>query len=237
MKLELSNLSLKNKIMKVIKKISIVLYVIVLAAVGGIAYYFYHKYQTLKNNPGQAELNEVKVLVEKVGKLIELPDETPTIATVLDKEKLKDQPFFKNAENGDKVLVFINAKKAILYRPSNNKIIEVAPLTIEEGSNSESPGTEKKAEAAVKIALLNGTDNPSLLDETERKIKENLEDVEIVKKGSASKKNYKKTIVEDVSGNFSSLASEIAKLLSGEVGTLPQGENKPEADIIVLLGK
>lgn len=51
-------------------------------------------------------------------------DETPTIATVSDITKLQGQPFFAKAQNGDKVYVYSNAKKAILYRPSENKIIE-----------------------------------------------------------------------------------------------------------------
>lgn len=73
---------------------------------------------------------ENKALVEKVGTLIALPNnETPTIATVNDLDKLSSQPFFDNAELGDKVLIYAKAKKAVLYRPSQNKIIELAPLS------------------------------------------------------------------------------------------------------------
>ena len=57
-------------------------------------------------------------------------DETPTLATVSDPEKLKDQRFFVNAVKGDKVLVYSLAKKAILYSPSLDKIIEVAPVNV-----------------------------------------------------------------------------------------------------------
>ncbi|MBP6883155.1 hypothetical protein KBC14_02075 [Candidatus Woesebacteria bacterium] len=99
------------------------------------SYYFYTKYQQaqkLLKNPQQVSLEQTKSVVDKVGKLIALPnDETPSLATVQDKSKLKDQPFFKNAVNGDKLLLFIKAKKAILYRESNNKIIEVAPINIQ----------------------------------------------------------------------------------------------------------
>lgn len=99
------------------------------------SYYFYTKYQQaqkLLKNPQQVSLEQTKSVVDKVGKLITLPnDETPSLATVQDKSKLKDQPFFKNAVNGDKLLLFIKAKKAILYRESNNKIIEVAPINIQ----------------------------------------------------------------------------------------------------------
>lgn len=72
---------------------------------------------------------ENKQLIAEVGKLIVLPaDEEPTIATVSDLDKLKDQPFFAKAQLGDKVLIYTNAKKAILFRPLDEKIIELAPL-------------------------------------------------------------------------------------------------------------
>jgi len=46
---------------------------------------------------------------------------------------LADQGFFKSAENGDKVLIFVNAGKAILYRPTLNKVVDVASVrTLEE---------------------------------------------------------------------------------------------------------
>jgi len=59
-----------------------------------------------------------------------LPNEKPTIATVEDRKKLTDQIFFKNARNGDKVLMYTQSKKAILYRRSENKVIEIAYLNI-----------------------------------------------------------------------------------------------------------
>ena len=114
----------------------LVLLVLLFLAAGYFAYHFYNRYQDfykqfqdLKNNPSALSKEETQALVDSVGKLVEIPkDETPTVATVLDKEKLKDQSFFQTAENGDKVLIFVNAKKAILYRPSTNKIVEIAPV-------------------------------------------------------------------------------------------------------------
>ena len=123
---------------------------LILVASGGI-YYFYSlslktskkyddlnkKYIELRDDPTKAAQDEADALVKEVGKLITLPeDEVPTIASVLDKSALADQPFFVNAENGDKLLIYSKAKKAILYRPSVNKIIEVAPLTLDNTSSS-----------------------------------------------------------------------------------------------------
>jgi hypothetical protein len=69
--------------------------------------------------------DEIKALVEEISKFMLLPDETPILATVSDLTQVQNQEFFKNAQNEDKVLIFQNAKKAILYRPSEKKIIEV----------------------------------------------------------------------------------------------------------------
>lgn len=68
---------------------------------------------------------EVEDLVKEVSKIIELPNETPVLATVTDLNKVQNQEFFAKAKTGDKVLVFVNSKKAILYRPDEKKIIEV----------------------------------------------------------------------------------------------------------------
>lgn len=104
--------------------------VAVILIAGG--YFYYQHTQTAKqtNNPAAAA-DEVKKLVEAVGKLIDLPTgETPTIATVTDIAKLKDQPFFQKAQNGDKVLIYGKAREAYLYDPVANKVISVAPLNV-----------------------------------------------------------------------------------------------------------
>lgn len=106
--------------------------VLVVAGALGAAGYFYNKYQQIWNDPQIVAKEEVKHLTERAGRLIELPkDETPTIATVSDKEQLKEQAFFNSAQNGDKLLLYAKAKKAFLYRLSEDKIIEVAPMIID----------------------------------------------------------------------------------------------------------
>jgi hypothetical protein len=80
----------------------------------------------------QAEVDKV---VSSVSRLMSLPeDEKPTVATVTDSEKIKDQVFFKNSKNGDKVLIYPKAQKAILYRPSENRIVEVGAVNIDQGN-------------------------------------------------------------------------------------------------------
>lgn len=99
------------------------------------AFYFYSEWKKAVTVPSAEE--EIGEVVAVVGEYMELPqEEVPTIATVIDKEKLQDQPFFSRAENGDKVLIYTNARKAILYRPTTKKVIEVAPIFFDEGENS-----------------------------------------------------------------------------------------------------
>ncbi len=83
----------------------------------------------LSSTSVSSEKDETQQLVDRLGKFMELPsNETPTLATVSDVESLKAQVFFKNAQNSDQVLLYAEAGKAILYRPSTQKIIEVATI-------------------------------------------------------------------------------------------------------------
>ena len=99
--------------------------------VGGFAGYFWYEASALKKNPQKAAQDETQKLLANISALIVLPEgETPTIATVTDPERLKEQPFFANAQTGDKVLIYTNSRKAVLYNPTKNKIVEVAPINI-----------------------------------------------------------------------------------------------------------
>lgn len=212
----------------------IIMAVVFLAAIGS-GIYFYLQYQKVVKNPEIITKQETDWVVERANKLMDLPqDETPTLATVLDKEKIKDQEFFKKAENGDKVLVYTKAKKAVLYRPSTNKIIEVGPVYTDEAQKAAASGA---ITANSRIALLNGTTIAGLTNSAETKIKDKVSNVEISTKANAKKTDYIKTIVVDLKGSLGDQAKSIADALGGEVGSLPAGEDKPDADILVIVAK
>lgn len=207
--------------------------VIIAGAISAGGYYFW-QYQKIVKNPDIINKQETAWVLERVNKLIVLPqDETPTMATVLDKDKVKDQEFFKNAENGDKLIVYAKAKKAVLYRPNINKIIEVAPVYTDTQKAEELGAITKN----LKVALLNGSTTPGLTNAAETKITETVPNVEITLKENAKKTNYTKTIVVDVNGSMADQAKKIADALGGEVGSLPDGENKPDADVLVIVAK
>lgn len=123
--------NLRQSLTPMTRNIIVGLLVLFVVSFGG-AVYFYSK---SNNNPQKNAVNDLNKTILLVGKLMVLPvDETPTLATVSDPAKLKDQPFFANAKTGDKVLIYSNARKAILYSPLLNKIVEVAPVNL--GANA-----------------------------------------------------------------------------------------------------
>ncbi len=120
----------KEKISKLPKVLKYLMPITTIIALG-FAGFMYFQIVELKKSPQTALAKETKDLVAKVSKLVVLPvDEQPTIATVSDPVALKDQPFFVNAQKGDKVLIYTNSKKAFLYSVTLNKMLDVAPLNI-----------------------------------------------------------------------------------------------------------
>lgn len=111
-------------------KVLVIVGAVVLIAALGAAGYFYWQYTALKSNPATVETEKTARITDKVGKLYALPNEKATIAEISDKEKLKDQAFFSNAQNGDFLLLYPDAKLAIIYREKENKLINVGPISL-----------------------------------------------------------------------------------------------------------
>lgn len=91
--------------------------------------------------------SEAQMLVATVGRLIALPtDEEPTIATVTELAPLSNQPFFTHAKVGDRVLIYVKNRRAILYDPLKDKILEVGPfsLTSDASESAQHPQTQSE---------------------------------------------------------------------------------------------
>lgn len=209
------------------KRLSTIILIIVAVIAAFSAVHFYRAYQNIKKDPTTVSKQEVASVVAQVGKLMQLPtDETPTVATVQDVTKLKDQDFFKSAKNGDKLLAYTKAKTAILYRPSTNKVVKVAPIYISDNSSS------------VNVAIYNGTKNGDATNGVADKVKAAVATATISSTGDAASKKYTKTTVIDVTGSNSDAAQKIATALDGTVGSLPSGETAPSgASILVIVGE
>lgn len=107
----------KNKIINFL----VVVIILILAFWGG---YSYGQLEKTKNNIKDSENSSM--LIDRVSSLYLVPKgEVPTIATVSDPQAVKEKSFFTLSEKGDKVLIFTSIGKAILYRPSIDKIVEV----------------------------------------------------------------------------------------------------------------
>jgi hypothetical protein len=129
--------------MKKTTKIILAVLLLLILASAASAGYFYKKYDDIKKNPNKVAEDQIAALMKEMSQFTELPkDETPTLATVTDKDKLKDQDFFKNAENGDKILIYTASRKVILYRPSQKRIIDFTPLMIGDTSQSSQPNSK-----------------------------------------------------------------------------------------------
>lgn len=224
-------------------------------AASGVAAYFYVQY---KNAPvpktAEDELGQIKSII---GKMIELPDETPTLATINDKSKLEKSSFFDRAENGDKVLLYTNAKKAILFRPSTQKIIDVTTINVADSTvtapvTDVSPVVDAPKEAMVdeqmttpaetpvplRLALYNGTMKIGVTNTLEDSIISKFPAVTVEKKEKAVKSDYAETQVIDLSGKNADFVSKLAEAIGGKVvATLPEGEVNPGTDILVIVGQ
>lgn len=91
------------------------------------------KLRQLSTPQGQAvqAQQETKKILEALKKLAAIPDEQPLVATVINaQESAKESSFYELAQNGDKLVLFQNAERAYLYRPSQNLIVNVGPLVL-----------------------------------------------------------------------------------------------------------
>lgn len=228
--------------------------ILLLIGVSGGGIYLYTEYRNvsqelveLQTDPDAVNRRDAEELVKQIGRLTELPvGEEPTVATVSDVDSVKDQSFFRNAENGDRVLIYTEARRAILYRPSTDKIIEVGPVTIGDnvGLNSEDQiegdGTETEesgASTGFRLAFSNATPTAGLTTTASDELTEKLPelDFEIVSRTDANA-SYDGTTVIVLGSGYAGAAQQIADILGGVVGELPEGEPTPDADVLVLLG-
>ncbi len=228
-------------IMKIVDALKIrkfLFWALVIVAIVGSAgsVYFYKQYSALKANPDAQAQKESAALIAALGKHIVLPsDETPSVVTIVDKSKLSDQPFFKSAENGDILFAYINTKEAILYRPSADRIVQVASINVSAPADA-TVSNDTKAET-VSVAYENGTATAGLSAAAEKTVNDTYANFTTSVVTTAVKTDYTSTIVVDISGKHAKEAAEIAKLLGGSVSALPEGEVAPNADLLVISGK
>lgn len=190
--------------------------------------------QGLKEDPNKIAKEETAKIVALVGKLVILPEgEEPVLATVTDKEKLKDQPVFAKAENGDKILIYSAAQKAYIYNPTNNLIVDVVPVNMGETPITIS-GTD--VNNPLKVVLVNGTKTVGLTNTLEQRIiDKKVLGISVTSKATAKSSDYDKTLVIDLTGKWGSQATQLATLVGGVVAT-QSAEDRPAGDLMIIVG-
>jgi hypothetical protein len=208
-----------------------------------VAGYFYYQF---RNSAQVADAKEIEELSEAIGAVMMLPEgEAPTLATVTDKDKLSEQPFFQKSENGDKVLIYSNTGRAILYRPSTKKIVDVTTVNVNTPpaetpvvATPEPVAVEEAVPSIARVALFNGSKTVGITNLKEKQLMVAFKNIAVVSKDSAKKNDYTQTIVVDITGKSIELSQQMAESLGGIVAGLPNGETAPaDADILVIVGQ
>jgi hypothetical protein len=253
-----------DKITKLIQKpvfwVAMVVIILILGVLT-LGIYQYSRMQSeiskLKQTPANGQLTDERQreLIAEVSSKISLPaDEKPTVAVVSDINRLKEQQFFSAGQNGDVVLIYMNARKAILYRPQEKKIIEVAPVNLSNnqasvsaqtvaGAQTTTPaptnGTSPSTTPAIPtgtFALRNGTTITGLARTFEGTLSSRYPSANVVERGNANKRDYAVSTLVDVKGTRGVEAAQIAQTLGIQAGPLPVGELTTSADFLIIIG-
>ena len=189
-------------------------------ALAGFGGYYFKKYQDVKDKvPNLNVLSEQQKAIDEVAKLYNVPggEKPATGGKVTDKESIKKQyPILQEAENGDYLFLYEKAKLAILYRPSTNKIIKAIPYTAENAPRIRVIGTQAERTAIENTLKQN---NLTYID------------------GGDAKVAVTGSLVVDLRGTNGDQAKKLAELVKGQVGNMPDGQDKPtDADLLIIVG-
>lgn len=217
------------------KKLTFVLIVVVVALLAALSgsVYLLMKEKKKSENPTQVATEEANRIKDRLGKLILLPEGVePTIATVIDADKLREQnaEFYKNAKNGDKLIVY--SDRAILYDMEQNIIINVAPIL-----NPSDQGALPEGEKLT-IDLRSGTSDSAKVTSAQDSINGLGDNYSISGTSDAANKNYSGTTVYDLTnGANEALVNALASAFGATVETtLPAGEAISNSNVVVIVG-
>lgn len=114
------------------RRFKIVITLILLALISG-GIYGYFKYNSKASSEKRAQAETIR-LVKEVRKIMILPEtDVPAVFDIQDPVLLtSQQAFFAGAEKGDKLLVYPQLGKAIVYSPKRKMIVNVGPVTFDQ---------------------------------------------------------------------------------------------------------
>lgn len=117
------------------RNIKLVLAVLGVLAVGILVWQYLEAKSELNRytDPVKAVEKESKDLVSQVGQVMVLPQgEQPVPAEVSDESRFANNPAFEGVKNGDKLLIYQEKRKVIIYRPSTNQIVNVITVAADQ---------------------------------------------------------------------------------------------------------
>ena len=155
------------------------------------------------------------------------------VAIIDNAQILRTHPFFANVHNGDKLLIYKEDEKAVLFRPLTNEVIAFAPLDAV-------PSTSYlQIEGYPVVALRNGMGTPYDMKTFEAELTYIEPKSVVVDNEDAARSDYKKSLLVDVVGDKKDEAQALAYKLRLTISDLPAGEFRPPAgvDFLVILGR
>lgn len=208
---------------RVLKRPKVFISVVVVAiALSGAGLYIAHR----NHATGKTLQQKVITAIEK--HMILPNNESPTLATITDTTKLSKNSFFSKAKNGDEVLVYVKNQKAVIYRPSLDRVVDVGPVIT---------GTSSSPYVTSKVAILNGSGNPEKIQSVVTRLYAKFPNVTVVSKDVAPR-NFPTTIVVDMTQKNQPLNEQVADSLGYKSGRLPLGIVLPvNSDILIIIGE
>jgi hypothetical protein len=212
---------------KIILALALIISLIVLASLY-VSYLNLKKEMSYLQDPQAQEARikrETQDLINQVGKLMVLPEGEPTVATVVDAEALaKEQEFFKDAKNGDKVLIYKD--KAILFNVSEGRIVNVGPVF-----STNPTGTEAQSNT-LNIEVRNGSKKIGAANELGDQLK--AKGFNVAEVANATKADYEQSVLINLTGkDVKALEAELGLIATDK---LPDGEATSTQDVVVILG-
>lgn len=222
----------------------ILMWILLFLSVGAFLWSFLNYTQTKKQlailtDPKLAsELSqkETEVLLSKISKHAILPKEkNPVVAVINDVETLAaTQDFYSMAHNGDKVVIYSGARKAIIFDEKQDRIVNIGPVFYTDQPASASP---TPVEGRITIELRNGTKaNDAAVQMRDSLL--NNEAFNVYKLGKAVKSDYAATVILDkTGGKKGDIVAALQKATNGTVvQELPVGEPDTAGEVLVIIG-
>lgn len=232
------------------KKMSLIVLVVIASALALGYFKALRDIAHLRTPEGSAGVDrqEVSELLEQVRRLILLPEgEVPLVATVQDAEALiREQSFYLGVRNGNKLLVYGSARKAIIYDPERDILVNVGPVYFDEQAvspqvpqepvNVVSPAPLPQTEG-LSIEIRNGSGEPGAARELGDKL-ESKPDYSVVGITDAARNNYEEVLLIDlVAGSNPEAITKLAAFIGATVITsLPEEETESGAEVLIILG-